>query len=394
MGIFSRIFGDGGGSYETAPVYLDLRRQVVELAERGRDASAERIAVLMETGMEEACYSLVAHVDGTASLYFSNGGGVIGGGQHPNGAQTAKDMVALAARYEPELRPAREQPLPKPGTTRFYLIKPGEILGGEFDEQELGNDRSPLSPLFHKGHELIAVIRHVTEFRESEEPLTVAVFDDATERAKELIGEGADPNTRSSRGTPALAMAVTAGSAQMVDLLLAAGADANAIVPEQGDVRDAPLLNFAATRSPELVDRLLRAGARLDASDASGLSALMTAAYVGHVECLGKLIEAGAPLEQRDESGYTALMFAANSTYLGCVERLVEAGADVEAADNDHSTPIMFAAQNGQNEMVTLLLDRGADPGREGDHGYSAFTFARQNGHTQTLRLLEATLSS
>ncbi|MBL4575724.1 MAG: hypothetical protein JKY51_06460 [Opitutaceae bacterium] len=41
-------------------------------------------AVMMETGFPESAYTLIASADGSASIYFSNGGGIIGAGEHEN----------------------------------------------------------------------------------------------------------------------------------------------------------------------------------------------------------------------------------------------------------------------------------------------------------------------
>lgn len=52
--------------------------------------------ILMETGYPQGIATLVSLADGTTSLYFSNGDGMIGGGQHANIAQASKAFVAAA----------------------------------------------------------------------------------------------------------------------------------------------------------------------------------------------------------------------------------------------------------------------------------------------------------
>jgi hypothetical protein len=74
--------------------------------------------VLMETGYPEAVMSLPALSDGTASLYFSNGGGIIGAGGHPGPAVAARSLVAFAAHNLDHLVAAVEYPLLRPGHTR------------------------------------------------------------------------------------------------------------------------------------------------------------------------------------------------------------------------------------------------------------------------------------
>ncbi|MGH0028464.1 MAG: ankyrin repeat domain-containing protein [Myxococcota bacterium] len=349
MGILSKLLG--GRREEPAAIYTRMRNEVLALAQEAGGPPGAPIAALMETGMRGAVYTLLAHTDGTASLYFSNGGGVIGGGSHRRCAEAARAFLDLARQHRYALTPTDDAPLPASGWTRFSLIESGGVRSAEFKERLLAADRAMLSPLFHRGHELIAVIRHVSQIREGEDPLIVAIFDESPDALKALLGEGADPDTRTSGGTPALAAA-------------------------------------AGTAQPELVGLLLAGGARVDAADGSGLSALMAAAHAGAERALVRLLTASPDLEQRDESGYTALMFAANACQAGCTRRLLEAGADAEALDADRSTPIMFAAQHGADDVVRLLLEAGADPLQEGEHGHSAVGFAEQNGHVSTLQLM------
>ena len=66
---------------KVADVFLDLRNQVISLdpSKIGLkpDESNPIFGILMETGYKDAVVSLSAIGDGTVSLYFSNGGGII-----------------------------------------------------------------------------------------------------------------------------------------------------------------------------------------------------------------------------------------------------------------------------------------------------------------------------
>jgi hypothetical protein len=161
----SRLFGgESTASYETADVYRSLRQQVFDLRKENFN-ELEPIAILLETGMADGCYTLVAVSDGSTSLYFSNGGGIIGAGQHPKGADASKAFLVFARNFEDQLKKTEEYPLPQPGMTRFYIVRKDSVLTGEFKEDDLGNGKVPLSPLFHKGHELITTIRLIEEKR-------------------------------------------------------------------------------------------------------------------------------------------------------------------------------------------------------------------------------------
>jgi hypothetical protein len=167
--MFSNLFNKKKKNpYQIAEIYTGLRQQVFDLSQKKSDeipslSSSDRIAIIMETGLKDGCFTLVAVSDGTASLYFSNGGGMIGAGEDPECAKIAKSLLQFSREFDDKLIKVSEYPLPKPDMTRFYVIKPGVILSAEFMDDELGNNKLPLSPLFHKGHELITAIRKVSE---------------------------------------------------------------------------------------------------------------------------------------------------------------------------------------------------------------------------------------
>ena len=117
----------------------------------------------METGYPEAVVTLVAMADGAASLYFSNGGGIIGAGEHEGPKVAARTLIAFAAHNLKGFLPTTSTPLPAPGRTRFYVLSAGGILTAEASEVDLGENRHALSPLFYSGQELITEMRRVDE---------------------------------------------------------------------------------------------------------------------------------------------------------------------------------------------------------------------------------------
>ena len=138
---------------------LELEPDAIELA--GVDQS-DVIAILMETGYPEAVATLVAVTDGTSSVYFSNGGGIIGGGEHQSVRDVTKSFIALAHDYISKASAATAYPLPRKEYVRFYIVTAGAIHTVEALEDDLGNERHVFSPLFLKGHELITSIREHT----------------------------------------------------------------------------------------------------------------------------------------------------------------------------------------------------------------------------------------
>jgi hypothetical protein len=152
--------------YELADVYTDLRIQVLQLdPDAMGHIEADQstvIAVLMETGYPEAIATLVAVSDGTSSLYFSNGGGIIGAGEHEPVRKVCGEFLALTQDYVSKSSLTDSFPLPKLGSVRCYLVTRAGVYSFESPEDDLGYDRHPCSPLFHKGHELISAIRENT----------------------------------------------------------------------------------------------------------------------------------------------------------------------------------------------------------------------------------------
>ncbi len=119
----------------------------------------------MEMGRPQAVVTLVSLADGTTSLYFSNGGGILGGGEHAPVAQASKAFVSSAEPYLPAMAPAPAFPLPLPavGEVKFYVLTFEGIFTAEAGEQELGNRQHALSPLFYHGQAVLTQIRLMQE---------------------------------------------------------------------------------------------------------------------------------------------------------------------------------------------------------------------------------------
>ncbi|MBN2257774.1 MAG: hypothetical protein JW704_08110 [Anaerolineaceae bacterium] len=119
--------------------------------------------VIMESAYPEAVVTLAALVDGTTSLYFSNGGGIIGSGSHPAVGGAAKQMIAVAETCLEYTPPVTECRLPQPEYIHFHLLTFHGPHSLEINERELQTGEHGLSPLYIAGQELIHQIRQVRE---------------------------------------------------------------------------------------------------------------------------------------------------------------------------------------------------------------------------------------
>jgi hypothetical protein len=153
---------------EPAEIYAELRNQIFKINTNEVGILQTRgtpnvWGILMETGYPEAVATLVSLADGTTSLYFSNGGGMIGGGAHATVAQSTKSFVAAAEKYFQQMNPTKTFPLPAVGRVRFYVLTFSGVLTLDIDENKLGDGKHGLSPLFYSGQDVIAQFRAVQE---------------------------------------------------------------------------------------------------------------------------------------------------------------------------------------------------------------------------------------
>ena len=145
-----------------AEVYEGLRQQVLHLTPDQLGAAfagTPILALLMETGYREAVATLVGVADGTSSLYFSNGGGFVGAGTHAPVAQANRRWLEAAPAFLPELSGISDPPLPGVGMTQFVAVLPDGLRGAVAPEDDLGDGRHELSPLFYAGQDVITQIR-------------------------------------------------------------------------------------------------------------------------------------------------------------------------------------------------------------------------------------------
>ena len=164
MGIVSSLLGffsPPTSHYKIADVYRGLRSQVFAL--KASDSlirpESEVLATVMETGYPEAVATLVAVGDGTASLYFSNGGGIIGMGEREGPRKACAAFLSSVEKYLGQMSKVKSYPLPKPGQTIFYVCTVHGVFSAERPEQVLGEGGDPLSPLFFSGQNLITEMR-------------------------------------------------------------------------------------------------------------------------------------------------------------------------------------------------------------------------------------------
>lgn len=208
-------------------------------------------------------------------------------------------------------------------------------------------------------------------------PLEIAVICGRIEIVTDLLAAGADKEATNRYGRTPLIQAAVLGKREALSVLLQKGARVNACDEDGNNA----LMEIAASQSwngpVETASDLLAAGIHIEATNRYGRTALMRAAHHGRREMLDLLLQKGARVNAGDEDGYTALMFgaigfdSAPDDYYSppprgdeaVVQSLLEAGADVDAVDRYGKTVLDHTIDK---PIVALIKEHVLWQGRDG----------------------------
>ena len=194
-----------------------------------------------------------------------------------------------------------------------------------------------------------------------------------------LLEAGADPTALDDSGLTALQSAPAEGSVLMM-ALLDAHAGRNVVDPNAHDRFGYTALHAAArANSRRLIEALVRAGADVDALDNDGHTPLLVAAGArreGDINAppatfnpaaITALAAAGADLEVRNANGFTSLHLAAVRNEIAVIPALLEAGASMEPLGRRGST-VLESAMAERNTAAIEILARFKSEREKGDY--------------------------
>jgi hypothetical protein len=113
----------------------------------------------MDMALEQVVVTVASFKTGDASIYFSTGGGMIGGGAHESVRRASLDLVRVSSSLVDDMESVTEHPLPPAGRVYFYLLTSRGLRRGEAPYKELMARRGPLVPLFAAAQEVITQVR-------------------------------------------------------------------------------------------------------------------------------------------------------------------------------------------------------------------------------------------
>lgn len=114
---------------------------------------------IMELGYPTGIATLMSLAEGTTSLYFSNGGGVIGAGEHAGVRDAAETFLDAVEAHLDAFPRVEATPTPRIGRVRLYVRTFEGTRGVEATDEELSENLHPLSAVFYAGHAVITAIR-------------------------------------------------------------------------------------------------------------------------------------------------------------------------------------------------------------------------------------------
>jgi ankyrin repeat protein len=209
-------------------------------------------------------------------------------------------------------------------------------------------------------------------------PLWIAAGNSSRPTIARLLEAGANPNLAPATGGTPLMLASRGGDAESVKLLLRHGADVNVKEAVNGQTA---LMWAVAHKHPQVVDALIAAGADIHARSGSSRQVVLLCCptWAGDAEGTVEL----------DHGRLTPLLFTGVTGDADSARRLLAAGARVNDTAAVGATTLVMAAHAGFGPLVTLLLEHGADPNAAGA-GYTALHSAVLRGDPAMVKELLA----
>jgi ankyrin repeat protein len=165
------------------------------------------------------------------------------------------------------------------------------------------------------------------------------------------------------------------------------------------------LFDAVEQKDIQQIDKLLSAGADINAKDSNGKTPFMYA-WEGWLKGYGSndaatmkfLVDKGADVDTKDSNGKTPLIYALEgSSYnnTAMTKFLVDKGADVNAKDSNGKTPLIYELRKGSysnTATIKFLVDKGANVNTKDSNGKTPLFYAlgggSYRGKAATIKLL------
>ena len=199
----------------------------------------------------------------------------------------------------------------------------------------------------------------ITFEREYNTALHIAIRNDATEAALELLSHGASINIANLKGVTPLILASQRGNIRIVQQLLIRKANTSASTLTTGTtalIQASHFGHFAVVRL------LLQSGANMEQANYKRTTALMRACQEGHTSIVHLLLEHGCHVNRTNHETMSALSLASHRGHAAIVRLLIEKGnANMDVPTCQKSTCLMLAVKRKFDHVVTALVGHGCN---------------------------------
>lgn len=224
--------------------------------------------------------------------------------------------------------------------------------------------------------ELEKLCRRGEAVRRQELELVAALEADDLSTVVNMLEEmGVNPDAMNADNTAnALVIAVQKGYDDIVERLLAAGANPNAVMPNKLTA----LHVAAAAGQTKIADVLLKAGADPMAQAGNGSTPLHEAVWYRHAETVKVLLPAYKTCNYAPDARWlpAPVNMAITQDNPAIVKLICEAGYDPNAPRKGDDPALITAAKQQNAEMVQCLLSAGADKNLKDKDGKTAADYA------------------
>ena len=226
-------------------------------------------------------------------------------------------------------------------------------------------------------------------------PLHAAIQGGHNDIVELLLAHGADPNAVDYQGFRPLYRAIEKENVAVINALLDKGVSVNGFTRQLSwGEEDLPLSLASRVKSIELVNLLLARGADVNADPGTGYAPLNIAAH--HPEIATRLIEAGANVNRPgNPGGSIPLHNAANGLHdpdesLTVTRLLLDNGADPNRGNSVGRTAMHSAVVGKSLPILEILIDADGDVNRADHFGFTPYGYADAIGEADVMELLKA----
>mmetsp|Transcript_11468 Transcript_11468/g.13598 ORF Transcript_11468/g.13598 Transcript_11468/m.13598 type:complete len:164 (-) Transcript_11468:74-565(-) len=106
-----------------------------------------------------------------------------------------------------------------------------------------------------------------------------------------------------------------------------------------------------------------------DLRNKDGWTPLHAAAYNGELQIMEALLKAGAKVNDKDHDGDTPVHYASAQGNIDCIRLLARKKCDLEAVDNDGESPVDVAQGGKVKQVIRELMKTQAEDEDDSDDG-------------------------